>query len=129
MLKGNKLNVARNPFIKAAVDKIDCHSLDRDDQDRIIIDIKPKTILLNGPDNAICPKIFFDGEPDITTAPGAIILNGIGNILKKVRNKPKEFTRNSALKPFFNAKNLCDISCIKKEPIRIIERTSTVQTG
>ena len=59
MLKGNKLNVARNPFIKAAVNKIDCHSLDRDDQDRINIDIKILNFQNNSSKKIIIISIGF----------------------------------------------------------------------
>ena len=57
---------------------------------------KPRIILLTGPAKAIFPSVELEGEPDIITAPGAIIFNG-RNILKNVRSTPIEFTRNSAL--------------------------------
>ena len=79
----------------------------REKDSRINIEDIPRIILLIGPAKAIFPSVELDGYPDITTAPGAIIFNGTnGNILKNVRSTPIEFTRNSALYPFLNAKNL-----------------------
>jgi|TARA_B110001454_G_scaffold62949_1_gene61210 hypothetical protein len=107
MLNGNKLNAARIPFIYAAVEIIANNSAVREKDVRINIEHKPRIILLAGPAKAIFPSFELEGYPDITTAPGAIIFNGInGNILKDVRSTPIELTRNSALYPFLSARNL-----------------------
>ena len=90
-----------------AVEIIANNSVVREKYVRINIEHKPRIILLAGPAKAIFPSVELEGYPDITTAPGAIIFNGInGNILKDVRSTPIELTRNSALYPFLIARNL-----------------------
>ena len=91
--KGRRLNNAKNIFIKAI--KNDTEEIKPSEINHIIIKIKPKIRLVDGPAAEILPISSLFGLPNICTAPGAAntIPAKIPN--KRANNNPCGYIRNS----------------------------------
>jgi len=92
----------------------------------ITINIVERIMLVKGPARAVFPALSFVIGPAIITAPGEIILRGMGSTERRVMSAPNIVSRNSAHNPKRCAKNLWASSWRRKLKVNTIARLAKI---
>lgn len=92
----------------------------------IMIHTAERTMLVKGPARAVFPALSLVIGPAIITAPGEIILKGMGSIEREVIIAPNIVSRNSAHNSKRCADNLWASSWIRKLKVNTVARLAKI---
>jgi len=92
----------------------------------IMMHMVERTMLIKGPARAVFPALSFVIGPAIITAPGEMILKGVGSIERRVMSAPNMVSRNSAHNPRRCADILWASSWRRKLKVNTVARLAKI---